>query len=177
MMPVFSPVSCPPAPCCPSSFRCHAPASPGFFFPIRCYACLVLPVLSSMPHSGKFLIFLSYPMLCLPRVARPPFSVMLWQRRGNYTPYIVIARLRKAEYRLRQIPSSSLRTDGVGGGLAFGIPLSPIVIARLRKAEAIQYNLLNHYINVFIRNNCQTGLLRFARNDAGWVIAGLLCSQ
>ena len=36
---------------------------------------------------------------------------------------------------LKTIPSSSLRTDKVGGGLAFGIPLSPIVIARLRKAE------------------------------------------
>ena len=89
---------------------------------------------------GKSRIFLSYPMLCLPRVARPPFGVMLWQKRGNYPPFIVIARLGKAEYRLRQIPSSSLRTDGVGGGLAFGIPLSPIVIARLWKAEAIRYN-------------------------------------
>ena len=54
---------------------------------------------------------------------------------------------------------------GVGGGLAFGIPLSFIVIARLRKAEAIQYKHLNHFINVFIRNNCQTGLLHSARND------------
>ena len=116
---------------------------------------------------GKSRIFLSYLMLCLHRVVRPPFSVMLWQRRGNYPPFIVIARLRKAEYRLRQIPSSSLRTDGVGGGLAFGMPLSPIVIARLGKAEAIRYKHLNHYINVFSRKDYQTGLLRSARNDAG----------
>ena len=83
------------------------------------------------------------------RVACPPFGIMLWQRRGNYTPYIVIARLGKADYleSLRQISS--------------------LVIARLRKAEAIQYKLLNHYINAFIRKNYQTGLLRSARNDAG----------
>ena len=63
--------------------------------------------------------------------------------------YIVIARLGKAEYleSLRQISS--------------------LVIARLGKAEAIQYKLLNHYINAFIRKNYQTGLLRSARNDAG----------
>ena len=83
--------------------------------------------------------------------------------------FLIIARLRKAEYleSLRQIfplsPSPSLRTDGVGGGLAFGIlsplyrhceawessrrgaypcfvSLSSIVIARLGKAEAIRYN-------------------------------------
>ena len=85
----------------------------------------------------------------LPRVACPPFGIMLWQRRGNYPPFIVIARLRKAEYleSLRQISS--------------------LVIARLGKAEAIQYKLLNHYINAFIRKNYQTGLLRSARNDAG----------
>ena len=47
---------------------------------------------------GKSRIFLSYLMLCLHRVVRPPFSVMLWQKRGNYTPYIVIARLGKADY-------------------------------------------------------------------------------
>ena len=47
------------------------------------------------------------------------------------------------------------------------VPPPFIVIARLGKAEAIQYNLFNHYINVFIRNNYQTGLLRSARNDAG----------
>ena len=75
---------------------------------------------------GKFLIFLSYPMLCLPRVARPPFSVMLWQRRGNYPPFIVIARLGKAEYRLRQIPSSSLQTDKVGVVAAFRHTPSPL---------------------------------------------------
>ena len=75
-----------------------------------------------MPHSGKFLIFLSYPMLCLPRVARPPFGVMLWQRRGNYTPYIVIARLGKAP----------------GAEHAHVSRPSPPVIARLGKAEAIQ---------------------------------------
>ena len=118
MMPVFSPVSCPPAPCCPSSFRCHAPASPGFFFPIRCYACPVLPVLSSMPHSGKFLIFLSYPMLCLPRVARPPFGVMLCKEEEIIPPFIVIARLGKAEYleSLRQIPSLPVPVIANGWG-------------------------------------------------------------
>ena len=85
----------------------------------------------------------------LPRVACPPFGIMLWQRRGNYTPYIVIARLRKAEYleSLRQISS--------------------LVIARLGKAEAIQYKLLNPYTNIFSRKDYQTGLLRSARNDAG----------
>ena len=31
---------------------------------------------------GKSLIFLSYPMLCLHRVVRPPFGIMLWQRRA-----------------------------------------------------------------------------------------------
>ena len=64
-------------------------------------------------------------------------------------PYIIIARLGKAEYleSLRQISS--------------------LVIARLGKAEAIQYKLLNHYINAFIRKDYQTGLLRSARNDAG----------
>ncbi len=72
----------------------------------------------------KSRIFLFYPMSCLPRVARPPFGVMLWQapdfsflsdvmpahvvrppfgvmlwqKRGNYTPSIVIARLGKADY-------------------------------------------------------------------------------
>ena len=79
---------------------------------------------------GKSRIFLSYLMLCLHRVVRPPFGVTLWQRRGNYPPFIVIA--------------------------------------MLGKAEAIQYKLLNHYINAFIRKNYQTGLLRSARNDAGW---------
>ena len=49
-----------------------------------------------------------------------------------------------------------------------------IVIARLGKAEAIQYKLLNHYINAFIRKNYQTGLLRSARNDAGGGQTGLL---
>ena len=45
------------------------------------------------------------------------------------------------------------------------VPLPYIVIARLGKAEAIQYKHLNHFINVFIRKNCLTGLLRSARND------------
>ena len=51
-----------------------------------------------------------------------------------------------------------------------------IVIARLGKAEAIQYKLLNHYINVFSRKDCQTGLLRCARNDGSGGQTGLLRS-
>ena len=42
-----------------------------------------------------------------------------------------------------------------------------VVIAKLEKAEAIQYKLLNPYTNIFSRKDYQTGLLRFARNDAG----------
>ena len=95
----------------PTPLFCHVWTSFGtsFFSPMSCF--------------GKPLIFLFYPMSCLPRVARPPFgvmlwqapdfsflsdvmpahvarppfSVMLWQKRGNYTPSIVIARLGKAE--------------------------------------------------------------------------------
>ena len=42
-----------PAPCCPSYLPCHTPASSWFFFPIRCYACPVLPVLLSVSCFGK----------------------------------------------------------------------------------------------------------------------------
>ena len=51
----------------PTPFFCHVWASFGtsFFSPMSCF--------------GKPLIFLFYPMSCLPRVARPPFGVMLWQ--------------------------------------------------------------------------------------------------
>ena len=88
-----------PAPCCPSSFRCHALAKKRELYPL-CRHC----------EARKS----SQRGIC------PCFASL---------SSIVIARLGKAEYlkSLRQIsslPSSLLQTDGVGGGLAFGMPLS-----------------------------------------------------
>ena len=64
----------------------------------------------------KSRIFLFYPMSCLPRVARPPFGVMLWQKRGNYTPSVVIVRLGKAE----AIQYKHLNHYMTGAGVAAG---------------------------------------------------------
>ena len=52
------------------------------FLPYIILASSVSFVPFPMSRSGKSRIFLSYPMSCLPRVARPPFGVMLWQKRA-----------------------------------------------------------------------------------------------
>ena len=108
-------------------------------------------------------------LLCharLPRVARLIFHATLRQRRGNYTPL------------------SSLR--GLGKLLARSMPMFRVLLLlSLRGLEKPKQSSISIWIiiyNVFLimffsRKDCLTGLLRSARNDAGWVIAGLLCSQ
>ena len=115
----------------PFPARYHFPAwfVTLILYPTSYWQVLCRSFLSLCHALVKSRIFLFYPMSCLPRVARPPFGVMLWQKKRELYPLcrhcearkssrrgtcpcfaslssIVIARLGKAEYfeSLRQIP-------------------------------------------------------------------------
>ena len=52
------------------------------FYPTSYWQVLCRSFLSLCHALVKSRIFLFYPMSCLPRVVRPPFGVMLWQKRA-----------------------------------------------------------------------------------------------
>ena len=66
---------------------------------------------------------------------------------------------------LRQVPDFSFLSDVMPAPCCPSSFRCHALANEVKKAEAIQYKLLNPYTNIFSRKDCLTGLFRSARND------------